>query len=206
MSTAGQFVDALRAEIGKPYVYGGTGPSGFDCSGLIVYALNAISVAGVPRTSEDQYRWKETTSVSQSQLAPGDLIFSQWPGDDTSPGHVAIYSGGGKLIEAAHSGVPVHEIALSSDYLSHVVGYRRITALTGSVTDAPSGTSSGSSSDKSGILSALTGAAGEFAALSSFAGKILLPATWVRVGAGVMGLLLILSGLLFLTREGAARD
>lgn len=209
MTTTGQFLAALRAEIGKPYVYGATGPGAFDCSGLVVYALNSIGISGVPRVSEDQYRWKSTKAVTRQQLAPGDLVFSQWPGDSSTPGHVAIYTGGGRIIEAAHTGVPVHEIALSTDYLAHVVGYRRITALTGSTSDPPTtaqGSSSGSSSGNSSIIDSITGIGSEFLSLSAFAGKLLLPGTWVRVGAGVMGLLLILMGLMFLTREGSTGD
>jgi cell wall-associated NlpC family hydrolase len=77
-------VDAL----GDPYVYGATGPAAFDCSGLVQWAAQKAGFKGVPRTSEAQWNWVQ--KISQAQLQPGDLVFSQWPGDNASPGPVQI--------------------------------------------------------------------------------------------------------------------
>jgi peptidoglycan DL-endopeptidase CwlO len=75
-----------RAQIGKPYVWGGTGPDGYDCSGLVMEAYAAAGVS-LPRTSDEQ--WNAGPQVSSPQ--PGDLVF--FAGSDgtwTSPGHVGL--------------------------------------------------------------------------------------------------------------------
>jgi cell wall-associated NlpC family hydrolase len=97
-----------RAQIGCPYVWGGTGPcgAGFDCSGLVqqAYASAGVSIA---RTSQAQ--WATERHVSSPE--PGDLVF--YPGADgtwTSPGHVALVVGGGQMIEAYGTGYPIREV------------------------------------------------------------------------------------------------
>jgi peptidoglycan DL-endopeptidase CwlO len=86
-------------ELGKPYVYGGSGPSSFDCSGLTAWAWGHAG-HGLPHSSEQQYY--DTTFVSVSQLQPGDLVFYGSP-----PHHVGIYVGGGRMIDALHTGTNV---------------------------------------------------------------------------------------------------
>ena len=86
-------------EQGKPYVWGATGPSSYDCSGLTQDAWKAAGIS-LPRTTWDQV--KVGTKVSKSQLQPGDLVFFY---DDIS--HVGIYSGGGKMIHAPKPGASV---------------------------------------------------------------------------------------------------
>src|SRR5215472_19287441 len=93
MKSAAAFLSALRAELGKPYQLGAEGPSAFDCSGLVVFGFKKVGISA-PRTSEAQWAWSQ--HINQSQLKPGDLVFSQWPGDNASPGHVQVYVGGGK--------------------------------------------------------------------------------------------------------------
>lgn len=121
------FVSVLRGLIGDPYQYGAAGPTAFDCSGLVQYGLEQIGMANVPRTSEAQWKWiKESGGqINKGQLKPGDLVFSQWPGDNASPGHVQVYVGGGKVIQAPHPGGSVSVASLSSD-TGHIVGYGRI--------------------------------------------------------------------------------
>ncbi|MEV8637798.1 NlpC/P60 family protein [Streptosporangium sp. NPDC051023] len=97
---AAKMIAYERAQLGKPYRWGGTGPDSFDCSGLVMRALQAAGVSGVPRVSQDQMKWvKPVTSPS-----PGDLGFPH-------PGHVWTYSGGGKIIEAPYTGARVREVA-----------------------------------------------------------------------------------------------
>ncbi|MET1072612.1 MAG: C40 family peptidase [Umezawaea sp.] len=96
-------------EVGKPYVWGATGPDSYDCSGLTGAAWRHGGVS-LPRTSRSQY--SAVQKVSYSDLRVGDLIFY---GDGSSAGsiyHVAIYSGGGRMIEAPRAGVPVRETSL----------------------------------------------------------------------------------------------
>jgi hypothetical protein len=128
-------VAQVRQYLGDPYVYGGAGPTSFDCSGLVQYALLQLGVQDVPRTSEDQWSW--TDKISAADLRPGDLVFSQWPGDDAPPGHVAIYAGDNQIIEAPRPGESVHTIPLSSGYLQYVTGYGRVPGI------APSSTTGG---------------------------------------------------------------
>ena len=79
--------------VGVPYRYGGTSPSGFDCSGFTQYVY-AQAGKSIPRTDRQQYN--AGTIVSRDQARPGDIIWH--------PGHVAIYAGEGMQIDAPHSG------------------------------------------------------------------------------------------------------
>ncbi|REK87468.1 glycoside hydrolase [Streptomyces inhibens] len=90
-----------RAQIGKPYVWGATGPTSYDCSGLTQAAWKAAGV-DLPRTTWDQV--KVGQRVATSDLKPGDLVFFY---DDIS--HVGMYIGGGKMIHAPHPGANVRE-------------------------------------------------------------------------------------------------
>ncbi|MFD7322303.1 NlpC/P60 family protein [Streptomyces sp. NPDC059875] len=90
-----------RAQIGKPYVWGATGPSSYDCSGLTQGAWKAAGV-DLPRTTWDQV--EVGTRVATADLLPGDLVFFY---DDIS--HVGLYIGGGKMIHAPKPGANVRE-------------------------------------------------------------------------------------------------
>ncbi|MER6307645.1 NlpC/P60 family protein [Streptomyces sp. NPDC001657] len=90
-----------RAQIGKPYVWGATGPSSYDCSGLTQAAWKAAGV-DLPRTTWEQV--KVGQRVATKDLQPGDLVFFF---DDIS--HVGMYIGGGKMIHAPHPGANVRE-------------------------------------------------------------------------------------------------
>lgn len=106
--TADQGASAVAwavAQVGKPYVYGATGPDSFDCSGLTSSAWRAAGVT-INRTSRDQYR--QVLKVTYDAMRPGDLIF--WGDDPADPGsihHVAMYVGNGQMVEASRPGVPV---------------------------------------------------------------------------------------------------
>jgi len=117
--TASAFVAQVRAQLGKPYVYGATGPDSFDCSGLVMYCLSQVGVTA-PRTSEQQWAW--VTQIPQAQLTAGALAFFQFPGDNASPGHVEIYIGGGQLIGADTSTQPV-QVDQLSDLMGNLVGF-----------------------------------------------------------------------------------
>ncbi|MEV6259748.1 NlpC/P60 family protein [Streptomyces sp. NPDC051784] len=90
-----------RAQIGKPYVWGATGPSSYDCSGLTQAAWKAAGV-NLPRTTWDQV--EVGTRVATADLQPGDLVFFY---DDIS--HVGIYKGDGMMIHAPKPGANVRE-------------------------------------------------------------------------------------------------
>lgn len=96
-------VAEARKQLGKPYVYGGSGPDSFDCSGLTAWAWRA---AGVQLSHSAYTQWFETTRVPINAVQPGDLLFF---GDDgvESIHHDAIYIGNGEMIEASQTGTPI---------------------------------------------------------------------------------------------------
>ncbi|MGV9389118.1 NlpC/P60 family protein [Streptomyces olivaceus] len=96
-----------QAQIGKPYVWGATGPGSYDCSGLTQAAWKAAGVT-LPRTTYDQVNVGTTVSVSQAQ--PGDLVFFY---DDIS--HVGLYVGDGKMVHAPKPGAYVREESIFYD-------------------------------------------------------------------------------------------
>jgi cell wall-associated NlpC family hydrolase len=63
------------AQAGKPYHYGGTGPSSYDCSGLVYMAYRHAGITSIPRTANDQYHWRRSHHISASQARWGDLLF-----------------------------------------------------------------------------------------------------------------------------------
>jgi cell wall-associated NlpC family hydrolase len=96
-----------RAQIGKPYVWGATGPGSYDCSGLTQAAWKAAGVT-LPRTTYDQVNAGTTVSISAAQ--PGDLVFFY---DDVT--HVGIYIGNGMMIHAPKPGAYVREESVYYD-------------------------------------------------------------------------------------------
>lgn len=94
-------------QLGDPYVYGGTGPNGWDCSGLVMKAYAAAGVS-LPRVVGPQM--SATRRVSASELQPGDLV--AYP----SMSHIGIYLGGGKVIHAPRPGKSVEITSLSSGF------------------------------------------------------------------------------------------
>ncbi|MGW2278915.1 NlpC/P60 family protein [Streptomyces sp. NPDC001770] len=98
-SRAAEAVAFAYGAIGKPYVWGATGPSAYDCSGLTQAAWRAAGVS-LPRTTYTQIN--AGRRVSRSQLAPGDLVFFY-----SGISHVGLYVGDGKMIHAPHPGAPI---------------------------------------------------------------------------------------------------
>lgn len=117
--------------LGVPYVWGGATPSGFDCSGLVQYVYAQLGVH-LPRTTYTQVKvGSPVATLTQAQ--PGDLVF--FAGSDgtlSSPGHVGIYVGSGKMIDAPYTGTVVQVQAVSSG--GPVVAIRRILPVTAAST------------------------------------------------------------------------
>jgi len=108
---AGKAVSFAAAQIGCPYVFGGTGPcsSGYDCSGL-VQAAWAYAGVSIPRDTYEQ--WAALPHIPLSQLQPGDLIYFN------GESHVGMYVGGGYMIDAPQPGETVEKVQLAGWYTS----------------------------------------------------------------------------------------
>jgi cell wall-associated NlpC family hydrolase len=116
-SQAGKAVAFAYAQLGKPYQWGATGPGAYDCSGLVQAAWSAAGVS-IPRTTYDQ--WASLPHVSTSALEPGDLLFFD------GIGHVAMYVGGGYMIDAPRTGLNVEKVSINTSwYKASLVGAAR---------------------------------------------------------------------------------
>lgn len=108
-STKGQaLVNEAAKYLGTKYVYGGSSPSGFDCSGLVQYVCRKQGIS-VGRSSRDQFR--NGVSVSKSELRPGDLVFF---GNGSRVSHVGIYAGNGQMIHSPQTGKTVCYTSINS--------------------------------------------------------------------------------------------
>ena len=227
MATGDEIVANARAELGKPYVYGATGPDDFDCSSLVQFVFGKAGLS-VPRVSSAQFSFGQ--QIEASQLAPGDLVFSEWSGDDVPHhGHVAIYAGNGRIIEAPHPGGVVQEVPLDDNYLAHVDGYTRPVGLsTGSGDQRAAGTSGGSPGGATGsdagftfnplpwpgqllnwmsggvtgnVTQLVSGAASTLADVVKFFALFFQPSTYIRIAAGILGYMFLVAGIIMLGVE-----
>ncbi len=131
----------LKQQIGKPYVWGATGPDSFDCSGLVCYAYNQFADEigfSLPRTTYEQVKkGLEVDASNIEEWEPGDLIFPH-------AGHVVVYTGNKKCIEAMQTGTNVmeHSYSRTSTYavrrvIPEVSGGYTSDDFDGSVTNIP---------------------------------------------------------------------
>jgi hypothetical protein len=197
MSTTGDAIAAaVEKFVGYPYVYGATGPSSFDCSGLVKYVLTGLGVSNVPRTSEAQYAW--ATKISAADLQPGDLVFAQFSGDNASPGHVGIYTGNGKVLSAQDPAAGVGYDTLA-DWGNNIVGYGRVPGAApgtnGGTSNAPSATLTGITipgvGDIGAIADSLSGAVKDMDSIATVFVYLSSPGHWLRIGALFAGLALL---------------
>ena len=113
-------IAAARTKLGDPYLWGGTGPNAYDCSGLTQFAYGQVGIA-LPRVAADQYN--VGAHVAMDSLEPGDLLF--WATDVNDPAtihHVAIYLGAGMMLAAPHTG---DVVKIEPVYLSGYIGATR---------------------------------------------------------------------------------
>jgi peptidoglycan DL-endopeptidase CwlO len=109
-------VKIARGQLGAPYVYGGASPSGFDCSGLVMWVYGRLGVA-LPHNAAALYATGRP--VRTSRMKPGDLVFFH------GLGHVGIYIGRGRMIHAPQTGERV-EIEALGERSGAVEGARRV--------------------------------------------------------------------------------
>ncbi|MFJ9771569.1 NlpC/P60 family protein [Kitasatospora sp. NPDC101157] len=106
---------AAATKVGSPYVWGATGPSSFDCSGLMVWAFNQANVS-LPRTSQEQAGAGTRIGTDLSQAQPGDLLIFY-----SDAHHVGIYAGNGQVLHAPKPGASVRYEAVSNMPLASIV-------------------------------------------------------------------------------------
>lgn len=106
MSTADLAIRFALSQIGKPYEWGAEGPRSYDCSGLMVKAYETVGIH-LPRTTQEMIASPRLTPINKNQLAPGDLVFPE-------SGHVQMYLGGGKVVEAPRTGLNVRITSLGA--------------------------------------------------------------------------------------------
>lgn len=103
------------AQVGKPYLYGGTGPGSYDCSGLTQAAWRAGGVQ-LPRTTWTQWAWGANRRVPLNALQPGDLLFSK------GLGHMGMYAGNGKMVHAPQTGDVIKVVELDDYWRNRLLG------------------------------------------------------------------------------------
>lgn len=119
-ATVAAAIAAARTRLGDPYVWGGTGPTSFDCSGLTQWAYAHAGLT-LPRTAAEQ--WGTGPHPALGDLQPGDLLF--WATDVHDPAtihHVTLYLGRGLMIAAPHTGT---DVQVQPVYLSGYIGATR---------------------------------------------------------------------------------
>lgn len=186
MAIADDVIKFALSQVGKPYRWGATGPDSYDCSGLIYAAYKA---AGKP------FRFRVTTgtlramgtSVTRANLQPGDLVFPD-------AGHVQIYLGGGKVVEAPHTGSNVRVVNMwGFAYARRIV--------------APAGANYSGGADNAldipNPLDAVSDIAKEvkqlYSVVQSFqraAAWLSTPQNWLRIGMLVVGTILMFVALI----------
>lgn len=119
---AGELLDTADDYLGVPYLWGGTTPAGFDCSGFVQYVCRQNGIS-IPRVADDQLHGPGTY-ITKSQLEPGDLVFF---GSGDYASHVGMYVGEGMFIHAPSTGKTIQYTSIDSSYYSsRFIGGKRV--------------------------------------------------------------------------------
>jgi hypothetical protein len=181
-SIADRAIAFALAQVGKPYRWGAIGPDAYDCSGLI---QTSYKHAGLKLTRTTYTMIHQGQSVSRSQLAPGDLIFP-------NPGHVQLYIGGGKVVEAPEAGIPVRVVPIWGFWQA-----RRVTAPgIGSVAGGTAGSSvagNGASGFSNPVTDTLNGAGDAISWITT-------AHNWLRIGEFIAGVIVLFTAIASITK------
>ena len=121
-AVASKAIIYAKQMLGKPYMYAGETPAGFDCSGLVKYSYGRAGIS-LPRDTQAQRRM--SVLVSMRSLREGDLLFFDREGRKTS--HVGMYIGNGRFIHASSNGGKVRTDSLSAEFWKkHLIEARRV--------------------------------------------------------------------------------
>ena len=114
----------IQQALGRPYVWGASGPNAFDCSGFIFHVFNQSGVANIPRTTAQGY-YNMSTRITRNELRPGDLVFFEGTFSTyRTVTHVGVYIGGGMM---AHAGSPVEITSFETPFWTrHFYGFGRL--------------------------------------------------------------------------------
>lgn len=128
MSVSGDdLVNYMKQFVGTPYVWGGSSPSGFDCSGLMQYVFGKFGI-NLPRVTYDQIGVGQ--AIGLKGLRPGDLMFFDTEPGTKGPDHVGMYIGGGKMIDAPRPGKNVEVVDITKGYYAdRFMGARRMAGV-----------------------------------------------------------------------------
>jgi len=126
-AAAARVLNTADQYVGVKYVWGGSTPKGFDCSGFTKYVF-AKNGVGLPRTSREQVRAGDGVPLDFDSMRPGDLLLLAEPGEAIS--HVAIYVGSGRIIHASSAMGGVNYLDLDGSrgawYVQNLVAVRRV--------------------------------------------------------------------------------
>ena len=124
-----------KKQLGKPYIYGSTGPYGFDCSGLMYYLYASIGV-DLHRTASQQLQ--DGIVVAKEGLQVGDLIFFRETWETYPASHVGIYAGNNQIIHAGHQGIVYADLDFDYFYDYYLCARRVVNTKTAEVTQIDS--------------------------------------------------------------------
>jgi cell wall-associated NlpC family hydrolase len=225
MATGAELLAAAQTQLGKPYVFGAGltpdasgAPPSFDCSSFMKWVYSTVGLT-IPRVTFDQVAASNATPIDLGDLAPGDLIFSDW-GAGGPNSHVAMYAGDGRVIEDGDPKVGVTYTPFDDFYRNHVTAYRRVTGVDGSPTPGggilsavgntaravagwiptPGNLTEALTNVGTGIQSVAESAAG-VGRVANMVSRAFLPTNIIRGFCFLFGMIFILIGIWFLGRE-----
>jgi hypothetical protein len=179
MTAADDAIKYALNQVGKPYGWGKTGPAAYDCSGLVYMAYKSAGV-NLPRTTGPMSA--AGFAVSKVDLQPGDLVFPD-------PGHVQIYLGNGKIVEAPRTGLKIRVVDMWGFWRARRVAAPGTATVTATNTGLNLPNPLSAADDALNAVKQLISTIGEFGKVATFLAD---PANYLRLGMGAGGIILLL--------------